>query len=81
MWINLQNVMGKHHIKYQWVNPEGNQHFVYDYYSHHKILAKYLPVWSYMIIQENKDKIITGEWQVNVYLDDKKVLTENFKLI
>jgi hypothetical protein len=81
MWINLKNVMGKHHIQFQWINPEGNQHFAYDQYTHHKILAKYLPMWSYINIHNNRDKIIAGEWQVMVYVDNKKVLIKNFTLL
>jgi hypothetical protein len=81
MWINLQNVMGKHHIQFQWLNPDGKQHFANDQYSHHKILAKYLPMWSYINIHSNRDKINVGEWQVMVYLDNKKVLTESFILV
>jgi hypothetical protein len=81
IWINLRNVMSKHHIQFQWINPEGNQYVTYDQYSHHKILAKYLPVWSYIHIQNNRDNIITGEWKVRVYIDNKKVLIENIEII
>ena len=81
MWINLRNVMGKHHIQFQWINPEGNRHFSYDQYTHHKILTKYLPMWSYIDIQNNRNKIIAGEWQVLVYIDNKEALTENFTLL
>ncbi len=81
IWINLMNVMGKHNIEFQWINPVGNQHFVYGQYSHPKIMAKYLPMWSYINIHDNRDKIIAGEWRVMVYVDNKKVLAENLTLI
>jgi len=81
MWVNLKNVMGKHHIQFQWINPEGKQHFAYDQYSHHKILAKYLPMWSHIDIHNNRDNIIPGEWQIVVYVDNNKVLTDSFTII
>jgi len=81
MWVNLKNVMGKHHIQFKWINPEGNQHFDFSQYTHHKILAKYLPMWSYINIHNNQDKIITGEWQVLVYINNKKGVTEKFTLL
>jgi len=81
MWINLRNVMSKHHIQFKWIDPEGNRYFSYDQNTHHKILTKYLPMWSYIDIQNNRDKIIAGEWLVLVYIDNKKVLTERFILL
>ena len=81
MWINLKNVMGKHHIQFKWINPEGNEHFDFGQYTHHKILAKYLPMWSYININTNQDKIIAGEWQVMVSVDNINVVTDNFTLL
>ncbi len=74
LFLKLRDIKGAHLIRMEWTNPEGNEHFVYEKHTPHKILAKHLVWWSYIDIKDNTENIIPGNWRVDVYIDREKVL-------
>ncbi len=78
LFLKLGNIKGKHLIRMEWIDPEGKEHFIYEKYTHHKILAKHLPWWSYIHVKDNRENIIPGDWRVEVFIDREKVLTRKF---
>jgi len=80
LFFKLRNVRGKHLIRTEWIDAEGKKHFVYEKYTPHKILAKYLSWWSYISIKDNTENVIPGNWRVEVFIDREMALTRSFTI-
>ncbi len=80
LFFNLHNVKGTHVVKMRWIDPEGKEYFVSERHTHHKILAKYLPWWSFIYIKDKAEQLVPGKWEVEVSIDGVEVLTEGFIL-
>lgn len=78
LFLEVQNIKGKHTIRSHWYNPEGKEHFIYERVTHKKVLAKYYYWWAYIYIKNNIENISTGTWYIDIYIDKKKVLTKSF---
>ena len=81
LFLKLRDVKGKHLLRMEWINPEGKLHFVNERHTHPKILAKYVPWWSYIYIKENLANIVPGNWRVDVFVDKEQVLTQSFSIL
>ncbi len=78
LFFTLKNVKGTHVVRMEWIDPEGKEYFVSENHTPHKILAKYLPWWSFIYIKDKRENVVPGDWRVEVSIDGKKVLTESF---
>jgi len=78
LFFTLYNVKGTHVVRMEWIDPEGKKYFVSENHTHHKILAKYLPWWSFIYIKDKRENMVPGNWRVEVSIDGEKVLTESF---
>jgi len=76
--LNLENIKGEHIVRTEWFNPQGQLYFKYQHKTHHKILAKRLKLWSYINVRQSKS--VLGQWRINIYINNEKVLTKEFTM-
>lgn len=81
LFIQLHNVKGKHHVQMKWIDPKGHIYFVYNAYTHPKVLAKYVPMWSYIHLLDQRKNIASGQWQVEVLIGGETMVTQSFLVL
>jgi hypothetical protein len=82
--IQLENLSGKHDVRWDWYSPDGEL-----YYSTGNAVAKTsdksfirdVTIWHRLSIAGEKASVLTGKWEVHVFLDDERVNIQYFNIM
>ncbi|MBM2839276.1 MAG: hypothetical protein HW415_1901 [Deltaproteobacteria bacterium] len=82
MWVKLDEVAGRHTLRWDWFDPNGK---LYQTTGDYKVNTdgKYRPYntsWHKMAIKGEKAATLLGKWQVKVFLDERPVATSEFEI-
>ncbi len=81
-WISVGDILSKHLAEWKWYSPDGG---LYQTRSREIPLPSsdfwnWYNVYSCMDIAGSDASKMPGSWHVDIYLDDKKILTEQFMI-
>jgi len=83
-WIKLVNVDSPaHNMTWVWLTPWGQVYFRSSASIPDPGIGKFYPVWyeyAYINIKGSNAMYLSGNWQVNVFMDGALVLVQNFTL-
>ncbi len=82
-WLNLSNVVTGT-LEWRWYSPDNNLYYTTSYNVPKPIGASYwetYDAWHNINIAGTKAADLPGSWHVDVYLNGKYLLTENFTII
>ena len=83
MWVKLKDIEGNHTLRWDWVSPDKNIYFKTQDFEINLDSKKHnLNTSVHRIgIRGEKAEKLTGEWQVNVYLDNYLITSRHFNLL
>jgi hypothetical protein len=82
-FIKMQNVSGKHRIRWDWIQPNGK---IYTTSGNHPIdtasghYRKSIAAWHPMPIRDESAATLPGNWRVKIYIDNDMVASEKFEI-
>jgi hypothetical protein len=82
--LNLENLSGKHTIRWDWYDPNGNLYHSTGNYPIQSSKGKYIKdatAWHRVSIHGEKAANYPGDWKVNIYLDKGFIASKMFKII
>ena len=82
--LNLENLSGKHTIRWDWHDPNGNLYHSTGNYPIESSKGKYIKdatAWHRVSIRGEKAADYPGDWKVNIYLDKEFIASKMFKII
>ena len=82
-YVKLENLSGQHRISWEWIAPSGNRY--YKTKDHPLMTSKGSYVeetatWHKLSIKGDPAEKHTGEWKVNIFLDDELAAVKSFEL-
>jgi len=81
--VKFENLSGRHSLKWEWYDPNGNLYYSTANHPLRVSEGKYQPVataWHKIFIRGEKAADFQGDWQVKMYLDDEHLTSKNFKI-
>ena len=81
--VKLENLCGRHKLRWDWYDPEGNLYFSSGNLPIKTSSDMYLPeatAWHKLSIQGDKAENFPGQWKVRVYYDDTLMGSTPFML-
>ena len=82
-FLKLQNLWGKHTLKWDWYAPDSNLYSSTGNYSIQSADGKFfkeIAAWHRLSIRGEKAEDLTGIWVVNIFLDNELIASRKFKL-
>ena len=82
-FLKLQNLWGKHILKWDWYSPDSTLYYSTGNYSIQSADGKYfkeIAAWHRISIRGEKAANLIGVWVVNIFLDNALVASRKFKL-
>ena len=82
-YIKLENLSGKHRVKWKWYDPAGSLYLATQNYTIKVPSNKYVEeasAWHKISIKGEKAQHSPGSWKVDIYLDGSIVATNSFKI-
>ncbi len=82
-FLKLQNLSGKHTLKWDWYSPDSTLYYSTGNYSIQSAdgkIFKEIAAWHRISIRGEKAATLTGGWVVNVFLDNELVVSRKFTL-
>lgn len=82
MWVKLDDMAGKHNLRWEWYDPYGKLYLTTGDYKVNTD-GKYRPFntsWHKMAIKGEKAANLPGKWQVKVFLDERPVASREFEI-
>lgn len=82
MWVKLDDVAGRHTLRWEWYDPHGKLYLATEDYKVNTD-GKYRPYntsWHKMAIKGEKAATLLGKWQVKVFLDEIPVVNKEFEI-
>ena len=82
MWVKLDDVAGRHTLRWEWYAPDGKLYLATGDYKVNTD-GKYRPYntsWHKMAIKGEKAASLSGKWQVKVFLDERPVASREFEI-
>jgi len=82
MWVKLDDVAGRHTLRWEWYAPDGKLYLSTDDYKINKD-GKYRPYntsWHKMAIKGERAASLQGKWQVKVFLDERPIARSEFEI-
>jgi hypothetical protein len=79
--IRLENLAGKHKLRWEWYEPSGNPYYSTDNVPIKTSRNKYLPLataWHGLAIKDDPVADNPGQWEVKVFLDNELMDTKPF---
>ncbi|MDM7911679.1 MAG: hypothetical protein QUS09_01130, partial [Methanotrichaceae archaeon] len=85
-WVRVGPVYGPHDFEWQWYSPDGVPYFSYsvttdDPRASGKDSFESWMAYSYINIRGDDAEYMPGDWWVDVYMDGKYLLTEEFSIL
>ena len=82
--IQLENLSGKHNVRWDWYSPDGKL-----YYSTGNAVAKTseknfirdVTIWHRLSVAGEKAAVLTGKWEIHIFLDDERVDMQSFHIM
>ncbi len=83
MWVKLKDIEGNHTLRWDWLSPDKNIYLKTQDFEINLDTKKHnLNTSVHRIgIRGEKAEKLTGEWQVNVYLDNYLIASRHFNLL
>ncbi len=81
--LKFANLSGKHALRWEWYNPDGNLYYSTGDFPLEISRGKYLKeatAWHRLSIQGDPAADYPGEWEVRIFLDDELMETKPFVL-
>ena len=81
--LKLKNLSGKHTIRWDWYDPNGNLYYSTGDSPIETSRGKYLreaTAWHRLSIKGEKAAHYPGDWKVNIYLDKEFISSKSFKI-
>lgn len=82
-YLKFENITGEYSLRWEWYDPNGKLYLSTGNYPL-KIedgkFQKEATVWHRLSIYGEKASHYPGNWQVKVYLDDKTIVSESFRI-
>ncbi|UCH82015.1 MAG: caspase family protein [Nitrospiraceae bacterium] len=81
--FKIENLSGKHKVRWDWHDPQGNVYFSTGEHPVKTGEGKYIPqatLWHRLSIKDNKAAYLPGQWEVKVYMDNILIESKNFTL-
>lgn len=81
--VSLKNLSGTHHLRWEWVDPNGKVYMTTDNCPISATEGKYLPkvtAWHRISLRDEAAADIPGQWFVKLYIDDELMDTKSFML-
>ncbi|MCK5506215.1 MAG: caspase family protein, partial [Thermodesulfovibrionia bacterium] len=81
--LRFENMAGKHNLRWEWYDPEGNLYYSTGDYPVKASRGKYMSeatVWHSLSIRGDKAENHPGKWEVKVYLDNSLLEAKRFDL-
>jgi hypothetical protein len=81
--FKVENISGKHVVRWDWHDPEGNVYYSTGDYPVKTVEGKYIPeaaLWHRLSIKDNKAAYKPGQWEVKVYMDNILLESRNFTI-
>lgn len=83
LWVKVSELSGEHTIRWEWYGPKGE---LYQTTGDYTINAdgkfrKANTSWHKIAIRGEKAEKLVGKWEVQFYLDNKRVYTKKFSLL
>lgn len=82
MWLKLDEVAGRHTLRWEWYDPYGKLYLTTGDYKVNTD-GKYRPYntsWHKMAIKGEKAANLPGKWRVKVFLDERPVVSREFEI-
>jgi len=82
MWVKLDDVAGRHTLRWEWYGPDGKLYLATGDYKVNTD-GKYRPYntsWHKIAIKGEKAASLSGKWQVKVFLDERPVASREFEI-
>ena len=82
--LKLNNLSGKHTLRWDWYDPNGNVYHSTGNYPIETSKGKYVrqaTAWHRLALHGEKATDYPGDWKVNIYLDNEFIASKMFKII
>lgn len=84
-WLKLGNLPSPtHNVTWVWVTPQDHVYFRFSTATDDPGPGRYWQdyyLWSHIHISSSSVHVLPGEWKVRVYLDDSRLLVQNFSVV
>jgi len=81
--LKLKNLLGKHTLRWDWYDPNGNLYYSTGKYPVEISPGKYLresTAWHRLSIEGERATEYLGDWKVNIYLDNGLIASKMFRI-
>jgi len=81
--IKLENLSGKHNLKWEWYDPNGDLYYSTGNHTLRVTEGKYhkfATAWNKLFVRGEKAADLLGDWQVKLYLDNDLHASKNFRI-
>ena len=81
--VKLRNLSGKHALRWEWYDPNGNLYYATKDHSIHIPKGKYVAeatVWHKISLRGERAQKYPGNWKVDIHLDDALIASNAFEI-
>lgn len=81
--VTLSDLSGRHHLRWEWIAPDGRTYAISANFHVRAPPGKYLPTvtaWNRLPVRGKKAESMPGKWKVQVLLDDEYLASQSFEL-
>jgi hypothetical protein len=81
--LTLENISGIHHLRWEWIAPDGSVYLATDNHPLKADKGKYFPTvtaWHRISLKDEPAAKIPGEWSVKIYIDDELIDSKPFSV-